>query len=44
LEDEPIYQSNTKEIDQMLDIVNNVMDENLDTSLEDDEKKKSRDI
>jgi cell division protein FtsB len=47
LEDEPIYQSNTKEIDQMLDIVNNVIDENnenLDTSLEDDEKKKSREI
>ena len=43
LEDEPKYQSNTKEIDQMLDIVNNVIDENvedLNTSSEDDEKKK----
>jgi hypothetical protein len=43
LEDEPKYQSNTKEINQMLDIVNNVIDENvedLNTSSEDDEKKK----
>ena len=43
-EDEPIYQSETKEIDQMLDIVNNVINEDVkesDTSPDmDDEKKK----
>ena len=42
-EDEPIYQSETKEIDQMLDIVNNVIDEESTEqstlSEEDDEKK-----
>jgi len=43
-EDEPIYQSETKEIDRMLDIVNNVINEDVkesDTSPDmDDEKKK----
>ena len=44
-EDEPIYQSETKEIDQMLDIVNNVIDEDikeeLQTSPEEDDEKKN---
>jgi hypothetical protein len=43
-EDEPIYQSETKEIDQMLDIVNNVIDEELkeeSTSPEQDDEKKN---
>ena len=43
-EDEPIYQSETKEIDQMLDIVNNVINEDIKESetspYKDDEKKK----
>ena len=43
-EDEPIYQSETKEIDRMLDIVNNIINEDVkesDTSPDmDDEKKK----
>jgi len=43
-EDEPIYQSETKEIDQMLDIVNNVIDEEVkesETSPEEDDEKKN---
>jgi hypothetical protein len=43
-EDEPIYQSETKEIDQMLDIVNNVIDEEVnesETSPEKDDEKKN---
>jgi hypothetical protein len=44
-ENEPIYQSETKEIDQMLDIVNNVIDEEevkeLETSPEEDDEKKN---
>jgi hypothetical protein len=44
-EDEPIYQSETKEIDQMLDIVNNVIDEDVNeepqTSPEEDDEKKN---
>jgi hypothetical protein len=44
-EDEPIYQSETKEIDQMLDIVNNVIDEDVkeepQTSPEEDDEKKN---
>lgn len=43
--DEPIYQSETKEIDQMLDIVNNVIDEDVkeepQTSPEEDDEKKN---
>jgi len=44
-ENEPIYQSETKEIDQMLDIVNNVIDEEIkesETSPEEDDEKKTR--
>ena len=45
LMDEPIYQSETKEIDQMLDIVNNVIDEEVkeepQTSPEEDDEKKN---
>lgn len=43
-ENEPIYQSETKEIDQMLDIVNNVIDEEIkesETSPEEDDEKKN---
>lgn len=43
-EDEPTYQSETKEIDQMLEIVNNVIDEDLNekpTSPEQDDEKKN---
>jgi hypothetical protein len=43
-ENEPIYQSETKEIDQMLDIVNNVIDEETkeeSTSPEQDDEKKN---
>jgi hypothetical protein len=43
-ENEPIYQSETKEIDQMLDIVNNVIDEEVkesETSPEEDDEKKN---
>jgi hypothetical protein len=43
-EDEPIYQSETKEIDQILDVVNNVIDEVVEepeTSPEEDDEKKN---
>jgi hypothetical protein len=43
--DEPTYQSETKEIDQMLDIVNNVIDKDVEeepqTSPEEDDEKKN---
>jgi hypothetical protein len=43
-ENQPVYQSETKEIDQMLDIVNNVIDEDVnesETSPEKDDEKKN---